>query len=153
MLKQQGENTGDIPGCCPVTGAPPVVAFYPCQVCKSHALLSLFSLGGDISAGWSLGVFSICELSPRCSAQVSPWGHTTVSTPALRKVSVHPTSLQHTGKQLLLPLFALPAPGQGCPIGCSPPGTSHRQWPYREGLRSMLLDPACSQHSPQVLHE
>lgn len=119
-LQQWGEKAGAIPGCCPVMGTPPVVASNQWWVCKPPALLTLFSAGGDISTGWGLGVVFCCELTLRCLAWASPWGHTTVSTPALGKVSVHPMSLQHAGKQpwllqLLLSRFPLPAPGQGCP--------------------------------------
>lgn len=154
MLQQWGEKAGAVAGCCPVTGTPPVVVSNQCWVCKPSALLSLFSLGGDISADWSLSVFSCCGLSPRCSAR----GHAAVSAPALGKVSVHPALLQHAGKQpgplrLLLSRFALPALGQGCPMECSLPGPSRRQWPHSKGLRSVSVCPACSRHGSRVLCE
>lgn len=152
ILQRWGEKAGAIPGCCPVMGSPPMVASNQCWVCKPPALLSLFS-PGDTSTGWSLGVFSCCEPSPRGLS----WSHTAVFAPALGKVSMHPALLQHAGKQpwplrlLLLSCIALPALGQGCPVGCSLPGPSHRQWPCSKGLRSVLVHCACSRHSSLVL--
>lgn len=127
-------------------------------MCEPPALLSLFSPGRDISTGRGLRVSSHCELTPGCLAWVSPWGHNAVSAPALGKVSVRHALLQHVGKQLwllqlLLSRFAPPAPGQGCPMGRSLLGSSHRQWPHGKKLRSVLVHPACSRHSSQVLCE